>query len=161
MTLTSSGLGPLTLTLAGGSLRVPLGLTEHPANFTTSRGLYTYHDSSWGSRPRPMGGFVVMYLNGPIDWSARYLKIIPESSHEAKSAVASRATKATCFARELLWNNHRKLFGPTAMLGDNDAVFKTAHQEGSSARVRHYERATLLFKHAVLLLILKPFKIRD
>ena len=47
------------------------------------------------------------------------------------------------------------------MLGDNDALWKTVHHEGHSARVRHYERATLLFKRAVLLLILSPFKISD
>ena len=47
------------------------------------------------------------------------------------------------------------------MLGDNDALYKTVHHEGHSARVRHYERTTLLFKRAVLLLILAPFKISD
>ena len=102
-----------------------------------------------------------MYCNGPIDWHASHLKIVPESSHEAESAIASRAAKATCFTRELLRNNGRKLYGPTAMLGDNDALWKTVHHEGHSARVRHYERATLLFKRAVLLLILSPFKISD
>ena len=47
------------------------------------------------------------------------------------------------------------------MLGDNDALFKTVKHEGHSARVRHYERATLLFKRAILLLILQAFKISD
>ena len=102
-----------------------------------------------------------MYCNGPADWNGGALKIVPESSHEAESAIASRATKATCFIRQLLINNGRKIYGPTAMLGDNDALWKTVHHEGHSARVRHYERATLLFKRAVLLLILSPFKISD
>ena len=108
-----------------------------------------------------MGGFVVMYSNGPANWGAGFLKIVPESSHEAESAIASRATKATCFIRQLIINNGIRLFGPTPMLGDNDALFKTVRQEGHSARVRHYERATLLFKRAVLLLILSAFKISD
>ena len=108
-----------------------------------------------------MGCYVVMYCNGPADWSAGYLKIVPESSHEAESAIASRATKATCFIRQLLVNNGIKLYGPTAMLGDNDALFKTVKHDGHSARVRHYERATLLFKRAVLLLIVSAFKISD
>ena len=43
----------------------------------------------------------------------------------------------------------------------NEALYKTVRQEGHSARVRHYERATLLFKRAVLLLILSAFKISD
>ena len=144
----------------GGNVRIPIGLTAYPPHFERSRGLHTYHDSSFG-RPRPMGGYVVMYSNGPVDWGAGYLKIVPESSHEAESAIASRATKATCFIRQLLLNNAIKLFGPTAMLGDNDALFKTVRHEGHSARVRHYERATLLFKRAVLLLIVSALKISD
>jgi hypothetical protein len=52
-----------------------------------------------------MGGFVVMYSNGPANWGAGFLKIVPESSHEAESAIASRATKATCFIRQLIINN--------------------------------------------------------
>ena len=83
---------------------------------------------------------------------------MPDSSHEAESAIASRAAKATLFVRELLKYNHRKVYGPTATLGDNEALFKTVHHEGHSARVRHYERATLLFKPAVLLLLLKPYR---
>ena len=89
------------------------------------------------------------------------LKIVPASSHEAESAIASAATKATCFVRALILGNGQKVYGPTAMLGDNDALFKTVKHEGNTARVRHYERATLLFKRAVLLLLLVPFKIAD
>ena len=58
-----------------------------------------------------MGGFVVMYCNGAIDWSASNLKLVPDSSHEAESAVLhrrlveSRAAKAAIYARQLLVNN--------------------------------------------------------
>ena len=102
-----------------------------------------------------------MYGNGPVDWHAGFLKIVPDSSHEAESAIGSRATKAVLFIRELLKYNNRKIHGPTPALGDNEALYKTVHHEGHSARVRHYERATLLFKRAVLLLLLKPYKISD
>ena len=101
----------------GGRLRIPLGLQTSPPHFAESSGLYTYHDSSFGAKPRPMGGHVIMYCNGPVNWHAGYLKIVPESSHDAESAIASRATKATCFVSELLRNNGRKIYGPTAMLG--------------------------------------------
>ena len=145
----------------GGRLRIPMGLTCKPPHFDESHGLYTYHDSSFGTKPRPMGGYVIMYNNGPVDWSAGYLKIVPASSHEAESAIASAATKATCFVRALILGNGQKVYGPTGMLGDNDALFKTVKYEGNTARVRHYERATLLFKRAVLLLLLLPFTISD
>ena len=102
-----------------------------------------------------------MYCNGPVDWHAGFLKIVPDSAHEAESAIASRAAKATLFIRELLKGNARKVYGPTAMLGDNEALYKAVHHEGHSARVRHYERATLLFKRAVLLLLLKPYRVGD
>ena len=85
-----------------------------------------------------------MYCNGPVDWHAGFLKIVPDSSHEAESAIGSRATKAVLFIRELLKYNNRKLYGPTAALGDNEALYKTVHHEGHSARVRHYERWAML-----------------
>ena len=43
------------------------------------------------------------------------------------------------------------------MIGDNKALFDNVQKEGASTRTRYYERATLLIKRAVLLLILKPY----
>ena len=40
---------------------------------------------------------------------------------------------------------------------NNKSNHTTSQQVGASARTRYYERATLLFKRAVLLLILKPY----
>ena len=62
----------------GGKVRIPIGLTEFPAHFEKNPGLHTYHDSSFG-KPRPMAGFVVMYSNGPVDWGAGHLKIVPDT----------------------------------------------------------------------------------
>ena len=97
-----------------------------------------------------------MYCNGAIDWSASNLKIVPDSSHEAESAQASRAAKAAIFVRQLLISNGRTVIGPTICFGDNKSNTTTSQQVGSTARTRYYERATLLFKRAVLLLILSP-----
>ena len=91
-----------------------------------------------------MGGYVVMYGNGSVDWSAKLLKIVPDSSCEAETAVASRAVKAAAFVRELLIMNRRTIVGPTATLGDNQAMHTIIQQDGASARTRYYERATLL-----------------
>ena len=141
----------------GGRLRVPLGLKAHPPCFLQSGGLYCAHDSSWGTHPRPMGGYVVMYNNGAVDWSATRLKIVPASSHEAEAAVAAKAAKATVFVRNLLANNNRTVTGPTPMLGDNQAHYTSVQQDGATARTRYYERCLEMFKRAVLLLILAPF----
>ena len=139
----------------GGRLRVPMGLSNFPPGFEDSCGLYIAHDSSWGSHPRQMGGYVIMYGNGAVDWSAT-LKIVPDSTTEAKSAVASRAVKAGAFVRELLTSNGRRIVSPTATLGDNQALCTLIQKEGASARTRYYERATPLIKRAVLLLIFRP-----
>ena len=141
----------------GGRLRIPLGLKAHPPCFLQSGGLYCAHDSSWGTHPRPMGGYVVMYNNGAVDWNATRLKIVPASSHEAEAAVAAKAAKATVFVRNLLANNNRTVTGPTPMLGDNKAHFTSVQQDGATARTRYYERCLEMFKRAVLLLILTPY----
>ena len=144
----------------GGKLRVPLGLSEYPPGFEESCGLYVAHDSSWGSQVRPMGGYVVMYGNGAVDWSAKLLKIVPDSSCEAETAVGSRAVKSCSFARELLKENGRKVVGPTAAIGDNLAMHTIVQQEGASVRTRYYERATMLIKRAVMLLIFRPYLVK-
>ena len=58
--------------------------------------------------------------------------------------------------RMLHRNNGRKLIGTTPILGDNKAMFDIVQQEGASVRTRYFERAVLLIKRAVLLLILNP-----
>ena len=143
----------------GGRLRIPLGLKEYPHGFTESFGLYLAHDNSFGTNPRPMGGFVVMFNNGAVDWNASNLKLVPDSSHEAESAQASRGAKAVIYVRQLLLNNGCKVLGPTICLGDNKSNQTTSQQVGSTSRTRYYERAVLLFKRAVLLLILTPMRV--
>ena len=46
------------------------------------------------------------------------------------------------------------------MLGDNAPSFTLIQQEGASQRTRYYERATLLVKRAVLLLMLLPYLVK-
>ena len=121
----------------GGSIRIPVGLKEMPQGLEESSGLYVVHDNSFGTCARSMGGFVVMYCNGAIDWSASNLKVVPDSSHEAESAQAARAAKAGIYARQLLVNNGRKVVGPTICFGDNKSNRTTSQQVGSSSRTRY------------------------
>ena len=97
-----------------------------------------------------------MYCNGALDWSAKIIKIIPDSSCEAETALASRAAKSTCFVRGLLRFHRRPVAAATPMLGDNQAMHTLITQEGATSRTRYYERATMLIKRAVLMLLLVP-----
>ena len=57
-----------------------------------------------------------MYCNGAIGWSAKNLKIVPDSSNEAEMAIGSRAAKEGIFVRGALRANGRPVSGPTATL---------------------------------------------
>ena len=144
----------------GGKLRIPYGLSEFPPGFEQSRGFYTTSDSSWGTRARPMGGHAIMLNNGPVGWCAKTLKIVPDSTCEAETAVGSRAVKDTIFVRMLLINNMCKIVGPTPHLMDNKAMYDHIQQEGASVRTRYYERATQLIKRAVLLFLVRPYLVK-
>ena len=143
----------------GGKIRMPMGLDEFPPGFRESCALYTAHDSSWGTCPHPLGGYVIMYCNGAVDWSAKLIKIVPDSSCEAETALASRAAKATCFVRGLLLFHGRPVRASTPSLGDNKAMYTLVTQEGATPRTRYYERATMLIKRVVLMLLLSPYLI--
>ena len=51
----------------------------------------------------------------------------------------------------------RAVQGPTMILGDNRATDILVNKEGSSSRSRHFERATVYIKYAVMKLIMKLF----
>jgi hypothetical protein len=97
-----------------------------------------------------MAGYVVMYCNGAVDWSAKLLKVVADSTCEAETATASRCTKAVMFVRELISNMKLKVMGPTALLVDNSALLPVVMKDGASSRTRYFERSTLFVKYAYL-----------
>ena len=130
----------------GGKLKMPMGVEAVPGTFHTSLGLHAYSDSSWGKTPRPMAGYVIMLNNGMVDWSARMLKIVADSTCEAEIAIASKATKSVIFVRHLLETMKRNVSGPTLLLVDNQALIKVVTKDGATARTRYFDRATILVK---------------
>ena len=56
-------------------------------------------------------------------------------------------------------SHKRPVAAATPMLGDNQAMYKMVTQEGATSRTRYYERATMLIKRAVLMLLLQPYLI--
>ena len=66
--------------------------------------LITYCDSSWNSPdgPTPFGGHVIFLCGAAVSFSSRKLKIIPQSSAEAESAVYAMAAKDLRFCQLLL-----------------------------------------------------------
>ena len=136
----------------GGKLKTPHGVDddELPKGFFDSYGLHCYSDSSWGKSPKPMAGFILMLLNGAIDWSAKQLKVVADSTCEAETASASRATKAIRFIRGLIVFMLGIALAPTMLLVDNSALTSLVANEGATVRTRYFERATMLVKEATV-----------
>ena len=143
----------------GGKLRIPLGLSFFPEHFHESRGLYAAADSSWGKSPRPQGGHVLFRLNGAVAWASRRLKVIADSTSEAETAEASRASKTVIFGRTVLEGRRRPVLGPTALLTDSSAMYDAVAKDGMSSRTRYFERATIFVKYAFAKLIVIVFKV--
>jgi hypothetical protein len=140
----------------GGRLRVPLGLSEMPAWFEESRGVFTATDSSWGKQPKPYGGHVVMRANGPIGWSSKAFKlVVPQSTAEAETAQAAKATRMTLAVRLILAGLRREVKGPTALLGDNSAMMDIVKKDGTTERSRYFERTTMFVKYAAIRLLIE------
>ena len=145
----------------GGPLKVPLGLVGFPPNFTQSRGTWGSTDSSWGKGPHPQGGHVVFRCNAAVLWASKTLKLVPMSTAEAETAEGSRATKSGMFFKSLMIGVKRKILGPIPFTGDNQAMHQIVEKDGSSHRTRHFERATVLIKWAVLKLLVKLYLVRS
>ena len=94
-----------------------------------------------------------MRSNGAIHWSTKAMRFITDSTAHAETAEASRAVKSTTYTRMALSGIKRPVMGPTTMLGDNKASVELVNKEGASSKSRHFERATILVKYAVMRMI--------
>ena len=109
-------------------------------------GLHAYHNSSWGVDAQPFGGHVIMMCNGAIQWSAKKIKSIPDSTAEAETIVASRAAKDTVGVRLVLEDLGAQVQGPTILITDCKASRDVIIKPGSTQRTKYFERTTLFVK---------------
>ena len=81
----------------GGTPIMPDIMADSPLNdaqFVKENGFHVFSDGSFGSVS--YGGFVLMYMNGPIAWGSRKIKVQVTSSAGAPRVVNPRAT-FVCF----------------------------------------------------------------
>ena len=104
--------------------------------------LRLYTDSSWGSTPRPMAGFVSIYGGGALSWAAKTLKIVPLSSAEAETAVLSLGCKDAMFVKQLLVELRPASSAGIKITGftDNTAAIDIVKSHGASGKSKHFER---------------------
>ena len=100
-----------------------------------------------------------MYNNGCVNGSSRKVKIVPDSSCEAETALSSKASKETVATRLVLDDAGRTVAGPTPLLGDNQATRDVIVMAGTTSRTRHFERSTMLVKRLFMLHVIAPWLI--
>ena len=137
----------------GGKLQIPMGLSSFPQNFHKNSGLWASSDSSWGRKPRPFGGHVVMRNNGSILWAANKLKVVAMATAEAETAESSRAVKDLIYVKHVCCGVQRPALGPGQLTVDNSAMYELCQKETVSSRTRYFERATAFVKWAVLKMV--------
>lgn len=139
----------------GGRVAKPYGQSDVPSHFYASGGLHAFHDSSWGGK-QPVGGYVIIYLNGAIGWAAKVLKVVADSTAEAEIAAASRAAKEVVATRSVLQDMGRTVTGATLMLGDCKAARDIVVKPGASAKTRYFDRSILLVKLLYIKFVVAP-----
>jgi len=123
----------------GGVLRIPSGLPDSGLDaFRANFGLHGISDASW--LLRSVGGYLLMFCNGPIDWSVRIIKVICHSSAEAEIAAGCMMGKRLPFIRQLLSDCHVKLEHPIVIFLDNTAALLLIDRMGASPKTAHFLR---------------------
>ena len=98
-----------------------------------------------------------MFCNGPIDWTARIIRVICHSSAEAETAAASMMAKRLKFIVQLLVDMGFKIEAPVVVLIDNSAALELCQKLGVTARTAHFMRWLYYFRSCVLDNQLKPY----
>jgi hypothetical protein len=120
--------------------------------------IIAYSDASWNQVPIPFGGHVVLYGGAAVSYSARKVKIVPQSSAEAETAAYAKAAKDVRYVTNILGSGgfQLKLNLPVTINCDNQAAVSSIKNAGSTARNRHYERWLQYGREQYLNLISSP-----
>ena len=110
--------------------------------------LIVFTDASQGGA-RPMAGYVIWYLGGPISWSAYRLPHTTLSSCEAEYMAATRATTTTTALRALLEFTGKQVTGPTLILCDNISAVMLSESNKSSKTMKHIATRIAYLREAV------------
>ena len=103
--------------------------------------IYAYSDASWNVVPIPFDGHAVIYGGAAVSYSARKVKIVPQSSAEAETAAYSKVAKDVKYVVSVIGESFQlKLSLPIHINCDNQAAVSSIKNNGTTQRNRHYER---------------------
>ena len=140
----------------GGALNIPKSLPVNMhEHFRTQYGLYGSSDASW--LLRSVGGYLIMFYNGPLDWSVRIIKVICHSSAEAEIAAGCMMGKRIPFIRQLLSDCMFKLDRPIIIFLDNTAALALIEKMGASPKTAHFLRWQFYLRYLAVNKHIVPF----
>ena len=123
----------------GGVPTIPAAIPRRRhQDFMKSLGLHMYTDASW--LLRSPAGFIIFFCAGPIDWSARLIRVICHSTAEAEIAAGCMGGKRMIFITQLLGDFKIKLAGPAMILIDNTATEDLCNKFGVTPKTAHFLR---------------------
>jgi hypothetical protein len=125
----------------------------------SSPSVVAYSDASWNQVPIPFGGHVVFYGGAAVSFSARKIKIVPQSSAESETAAYAKAAKDVGYVTNVLGADGFQLDIqlPVVINCDNQAAVASIKNTGSTAHNRHYDRWLLFGREQYLNLVSMPF----
>ena len=129
---------------------------------STSKTLTAYSDASWNQVPIPFGGHVVLYGGAAVSFSARKVRIVPQSSAESETAAYAKCCKDVRYVTNVLGADgfQLKISLPVTIHCDNTAAVSSIKNSGSTSRNRHYERWLQLGREQFLNLVSCPLWVR-
>ena len=140
----------------GGALQIPKNLPgDMHEQFRAQHGLYGSSDASW--LLRSIGGYIIMFYNGPLDWSVRIIKVICHSSAEAEIAAGCMMGKRITFIRQLLADCTFKLDRPITIFLDNTAALALIEKMGASPKTAHFLRWQFYLRYLTVNKHIAPF----
>ena len=106
----------------------------------------------------PYVGCAIFFCGAVVSFQARKLKISPQSSAEAETAVYAICAKDLRFVLNVLGSDGMQLQTqlPVVVYCDNSAAVSTIRNAGATSRTRHYERWVTYAREQYLDLVSKP-----
>jgi len=95
-------------------------------------------DASW--LLRTPAGFFLFFMNGPIDWAAKLIRVICLSTAEAEIAAGCMLGKRVVFITQLLQDFKLAPDNPPLLLIDNSATDDLCGKNGVTPRTAHFLR---------------------
>ena len=131
---------------------------DRHADFKDVYGFHSYCDASW--LLRSLAGYVIMFMDGPVDWASKLIRVITHSSAEAEIAAGCMLGKRQVYIIQFLAEFKVRVTKPAISLIDNTAADDLSGKFGVTPKTAHFLRwqhyLRWLVKHGYIEILFVP-----